>query len=198
MSLGVNGSREFSEETWLRGSYTIRELDNLQDRSLQQRALFGSDVASLVDQTSKQEAGNVSHRLDLNGQLEFSEGHELRLRMRGNARSSSLTSFANRQTHTLGGDMLNSATTDYFVDGNELGGDGRLTWRRRLNEEGRSIVAELTSDLEDSDVSADLSSLVTGERRTRDGETPMSTMCARSCRTTRGWGGPGPIRRASR
>jgi hypothetical protein len=170
MSLGINGSREFSEETWLRGSYTIRELDNLQDRSLQQRALFGSDVASLVDQTSKQEAGNVSHRLDLNGQLEFSEGHELRLRMRGNARSSSLTSFANRQTHTLGGDMLNSATTDYFVDGDELGGDGRLTWRRRLNEEGRSIVAELTSDLEDSDVSADLSSLVTGERRTRDGE----------------------------
>ena len=170
MSLGVNGSREFSEETWLRGSYTIRELDNLQDRSLQQRALFGSDVASLVDQTSKQEAGNVSHRLDLNGQLEFSEGHELRVRMRGNARSSSLTSFANRQTQTLGGDMLNSATTDYFVDGNELGGDGRLTWRKRLNEEGRSIVAELTSDLEDSDVSADLSSLVTGERRNRDGE----------------------------
>ena len=169
MSLGINGSREFSEETWLRGSYTIRELDNLQDRSLQQRALFGSDVASLVDQTSKQEAGNVSHRLDLNGQVEFSEGHELRLRMRGNARSSSLTSFANRQTHTLGGDMLNSATTDYFVDGDELGGDGRLTWRRRLNEEGRSIVAELRSDLEDSDVFADLSSLVTGERRTRDG-----------------------------
>ena len=169
MSLGVNGSREFSEETWLRGSYTIRQLDNLQDRSLQQRALFGSDVASLVDQTSKQEAGNVSHRLDLNGQVEFSEGHGLRVRVRGNARASSLTSIANRQTHTLGGDMLNSATTDYLVDGNELGGDGRLTWRKRLNEEGRSLVAELTSDLEDSDVSADLSSLVTGERRTRDG-----------------------------
>ena len=170
MGLGVNGSREFSEETWLRGSYSIRQLDNLQDRSLQQRALFGSDVASLVDQTSKQEAGNVSHRLDLNGQVEFSEGHGLRVRVRGNARASSLTSFANRQTHTLGGDMLNSATTDYLVDGNELGGDGRLTWRKRLNEEGRSIVAELTSDLEDSDISADLSSLVTGERRTRDGE----------------------------
>ena len=169
MSLGVNGSREFSEETWLRGSYTIRQLDNLQDRSLRQRALFGSDVASLVDQTSKQEAGNVSHRLDLNGQVEFSEGHELRVRMRGNARASSLTSFANRQTHTLGGDMLNSASTDYLVDGNELGGDGRLTWRKRLNEEGRSIVAELTSDLDDSDVSADLSSLVAGERLPRAG-----------------------------
>ena len=164
MSLGVNGSREFSEETWLRGSYTVRRLDNLQDRSLRQRALFGSDAASLVDQTSKQEAGNLSHRLDLNGQVEFSEGHELRVRVRGNARASSLTSFADRQTHTLGGDMLNSATTDYLVDGSELGGDGRLTWRKRLNEHGRSIVAELTSDLEDSDVSADLSSLVVGER----------------------------------
>ncbi len=170
MSLRLNGSREFSEDTWLRGSYSISQLDNSQDRTLQQQALFGSDVASLVDQTSNQKAGNVSHRLDLNGQVAFSEGHELRVRVRGNGRASSLTSFANRETYALGGGMLNSATTDYLVDGNELGGDGRLTWRKRLNEEGRSVVAELRSDLEDSDVSADLSSLVVGEGRGRDGD----------------------------
>ena len=170
MSLGLNGSREFSEDNWLRGSYSIRQLDNHQDRTLQQQALFGSDVASLVDQTSNQQAGNVSHRLNLNGQVAFSDGHELRVRMRGNARASSLTSFANRETYALGGGMLNSATTDYLVDGDELGGDGRLTWRKRLNEEGRSLVAELGSDLEESDLSADLSSVVSGERRDRDGD----------------------------
>ena len=170
MSLGLNGSREFSEDTWLRGSYSVRHLDNSQDRILQQQALFGADVASLVDQTSNQSAGNVSHRLDLNGQIAFSEGHELRVRLRGDGRASSLTSFANRETRALGGGMLNSATTDYLADGNELGGDGRLTWRKRLNQEGRSLVAELRSDLEHSDVTADLSSVVSGLRRDGDGD----------------------------
>ena len=185
MSLGLNGSREFSEDNWLRGSYSIRQLDNHQDRTLQQQALFGSDVASLVDQTSNQQAGNVSHRLNLNGQVAFSDGHELRVRMRGNARASSLTSFANRETYALGGGMLNSATTDYLVDGDELGGDGRLTWRKRLNEEGRSLVAELGSDLEDSDLSADLSSMVSGERRRRDGDGDLQEILQEQSRVGR-------------
>ena len=185
MSLGLNGSREFSEDNWLRGSYSIKQLDNHQDRTLQQQALFGSDVASLVDQTSNQQAGNVSHRLNLNGQIAFSDGHELRVRMRGNARASSLTSFANRETYALGGGMLNSATTDYLVDGDELGGDGRLTWRKRLNEEGRSLVAELGSDLEDSDLSADLSSMVSGERRRRDGDGDLQEILQEQSRVGR-------------
>ena len=42
MVLGLNASRDFGEETWLRGSYFISQLDNSQDRTLQQQALFGS------------------------------------------------------------------------------------------------------------------------------------------------------------
>ncbi len=166
VSLGVNGSQDFgNEDNWLRGSYFISELDNLQDQTLQQEALFGATVGSLVDQTSNQEAGNRNHRLNLNGQVTFSDGHDLRLRMNGNSRASSLTSFAARETHTLSGNMLNSATTDYLVDGDDLGGDARLTWRRRLNDDGRSLVAELRSGLQDSDVTSDLSSVVTGNAR---------------------------------
>ena len=174
MSLGLNASRDFgSEDSWLRGSYFVSQLDNLQDRTLQQQALFGSNVASLVDQISNQEAGNRRHRLDLNGQVTFAEGHDLRLRVDGNTRASSLTSFANRETHTLGGDMLNSAVTDHLVDGDDLGGNARLTWRKRLTEDGRSLVAEMRSGLQDSDLTSDLSSVVTGDvrgQRGRDGE----------------------------
>lgn len=174
ISLGVNASRDFGDDdTWLRGSYFISQLDNSQDRTLQQQALFGSDVASLVDQTSNQETGNRRHRLNLNAQYTISDGHDLRLRMDGNTRASSMTSFANRQTHTLSGSMLNSATTDYLVDGDDLGGNARLTWRKRLNENGRSLVAEVRSGLQDSDLSSDLSSVVTGEvrgQRERDGD----------------------------
>ncbi len=170
VSLGVNGSQDFGDEdNWLRGSYFISELDNLQDRTLQQHALFGATVGSLVDQTSNQEAGNRNHRLNLNGQVTFSEGHDLRLRMNGNSRASSLTSFAARETHTLSGNMLNSATTDYLVDGDDMGGDARLTWRRRLNDDGRSLVAEFSSRLQDSDVNSNLSSTVTGNARSQRG-----------------------------
>ena len=168
MSLGLNASRDFGDDdddTWVRGSYFISQLDNSQDRTLQQQALFGSDVASLVDQSSNQETGNRRHRLNLNAQYTFSDGHDLRLRMDGNTRASSMTSFANRQTHTLSGSMLNSAITDYDVYGDDLGGNARLTWRKRLGEDGRSVVAELRSGLQDSDLSSDLSSVVTGEVR---------------------------------
>ncbi len=166
MSLGVNGSLDFGgDDSWLRGSYFVSRLDNLQDRTLQQQALFGSDIAALVDQTSSQETGNRRHRLNLNGQITFSEGHDLRLRMDGNALTSSLTSFANRKTHGLDGGMLNSAATDHFVDGDDLGGDARLTWRKRLSEDGRSLVAQLRSGLQDSDRFSDLSSVVTGQTR---------------------------------
>ncbi len=189
MSLGINASRDFGDDdTWVRGSYFVSELDNSQDRTLQQQALFGSDVASLVDQTSNQQTGNRNHRVNLNTQVTFSEGHDLRLRMNGNARASSLTSFANRQTQTLSGSMLNSAVTDYLVDGDDMGGDARLTWRRRLDENGRSLVAEARSGLNDSDQTSDLSSVVTGDVRGRgDGDGSPEEILQEQSRVGRTW-----------
>lgn len=171
MLLGINASRDFGdgEDNWLRGSYFVNQLDNLQDRTLQQQALFGSDIAALVDRTSNQETGDRRHRLNLNGQIAFSEGHDLRLRMDGNTSASSLTSFANQETRGLDGGTLNSATTDYLADGDDLGGNARLTWRKRLDGDGRSLVAELRSGLQDSDLSSDLSSVVTGKTREQHG-----------------------------
>ena len=162
---GLNASRDFAEDSWLRSSYFLSELDNLRTQTLQQQALFGSNVASLVDETSNREMGNLSQRLNLNGQYTIAPGHDLRVRANFNAGSSSLTSFAHRETQTLLGDQLNTASTDYLVDGSDWRGDARLTWRKRLGEGGRSLVAELRSGLNDSDERADLSSIITGESR---------------------------------
>ena len=169
MSFGFNGGRDFGEDSWVRGSYHVSALDNLQDRTVQQQALFGSTLGSLVDQTSNQETGNQAHRVNLNAQIAFSDGHDLRVRINGNSRESSLTSFANRETHALGGGMLNSATTDYLVDGDDLGGNGVATWRKRLGDGGRTLVAEVRSSVQDSDVAADLTSELTGATLGPDG-----------------------------
>ena len=170
MGLGLNASRDFDNDRWVRSSYFLSGVDNRQDRTMQQQGLFGSNVASLVDETRNQESGNSHHRLNLNGQYTFSPGHQLRLRANFNAGASSLESFQDRVTQTATGQPLNTARTSYVVDGDEWRGDAQLTWRKRLGGSGRSIVAEYRNGLQDSDRETDLKSTITGEARDGRGE----------------------------
>jgi len=74
-----------------------------------------------------------------------------------------MDSFQQRVTRTADGQPLNTAVTNYDVNSSNWNGDARVTWRKRLGEGGRSIVAEFNSDLQNSDQVADLGSTITGE-----------------------------------
>ena len=63
------------------------------------------------------------------------------------------------------GDLLNSAQTNYLVDGDDWGGNGRLTWRKRLSDSGQSLVAEFRSSVTDNDLVGDLSSVIEQDGR---------------------------------
>ena len=165
VGLGLNASRDFDNDRWIRSSYFLSDVDNREDRTLQEQRLSGSNVASLVDETSNRESGDNSHRLNLNGQYTFSPGHQLRLRANVNAGASSLESFQDRVTQTAAGQPLNTAATTHLVDGGEWRADARLTWRKRLGDGGRSIVAEYRNGLQDSDRETELKSTITGESR---------------------------------
>ena len=163
--VGMNLSRDFGDKGWIRGSYSLSDSDNRQDRILQQQALFGANVASQIADSSQQESGNTGHRLNVNAQYTFSPGHQVRVRVNGNTGSSTLDSFQERVTRTEDGQPLNTAVTNYGVNSSDWNGDARFTWRKRLGEGGRSIVAEFNSDLRNSDQVADLGSTITGESR---------------------------------
>ncbi len=165
LSVGMNGSQDFGESSWLRGSYLLSDINNLQNQTAQQQALFGSDVTSLIDEVSNDDTDNTAHRLNLNGQFTLGEGHDLRLRTNINVSNSALVSFSNRETTTADGDLLNSAETNYLVDGDNWGGNGQLTWRKRLSANGRSLVAELRSSVSDNDLASDLNSLIEQDGR---------------------------------
>ena len=166
---GVNLSRDFGDKGWIRSSYFLSDADSEQDRTLLQQALFGANVASIIDETSNQKSGNTNHRLNLNGQYAFSPGHQLRIRVNASRTASGSSSFQQRETQTVGGQALNTARTNYIVDGNNASGSAQLTWRKRLGEGGRSIVAEFNSSLQDNDQVADLESTITGEFSDRTG-----------------------------
>ena len=180
---GLNLSRDFGEKGWIRSSYFLSDADNRQDRTLQQQALLGENVASLVDESRGQESGSTSHRVNVNGQYSISPGHRLRIRVSGNGGSSTSESVTQRATRTVEGQPLNTAATSYVVDGSNWRGNAQLTWSKRLGEEGRSIVAEFRSGLQESDRLADLKSTITGESRGRGGEEDIRQEQASTGRT---------------
>jgi len=156
LALGLNASRDFGEKNWIRTSYFLSSLDNLKNSATQQQQLLGSEVSSLSDQANNQTTDNLTHKFDLNAQYTFAEGHDLRLRGGLTANSSTVRNVTSQETQTLAGQILNTAETTNAVEGDDLGGNARLTWRRKINENGRTIVAEARANLSRPDLSSDL------------------------------------------
>ena len=174
MSGAVNASNDFTEDNWLRSSYTYNQSDNERNSTVQQQTLFGSDLSSLVDRLNSSESDNRNHRVNLNGQIQLAEGNQLRLRVNGNLTTAGQSIFTNQETHNPAGGLLNSAITNQAVDSDDMGGDARLTWRKRLGESGRSLVAEFQSRISDSDRLTELSSELIGLSRSGRGGTAGS------------------------
>ncbi len=161
LGLGLNASHDFGEKSWVRSSYFMSRRDNLQNSVAQAQQLLGSEVSSILNQASSQTSENLTHRLNLNAQQTFSEGHDLRLRANLTKGSSSSSSESFQQTlAATTGDTVNTAATNSLGDGDSPGGSAQLTWRKRLNEGGRSIVAEARANLNKPDQSGSLNSTV--------------------------------------
>lgn len=160
VALGLNASHDWGEKNWIRGSYFLSSLDNLKNSGTQAQEVLGSKVSSLSDQTNNRNTDNLTHKLDLNAQYTFSEGHDMRLRGGLTSNSSTIEDASSQETHNVEGEILNTAETTNAVDGNSLAGNGQLTWRKRLDESGRTIVAEAWANLSRPDVSSGLSSTI--------------------------------------
>lgn len=161
VGLGVNASHDFAAGSWIRSSYFLSSLDNLQNRTVQQRQLLGAQVSSLSDGTNSEAADNLTHRFDLNTQYTIGEAHHVRLRADFTRRSSSLLAIGSQETRTASRDLLNSASTLNRVEGTDLGGSAALTWRKRLNRGGRTVVAEVRANLSEPDLVGRLESTTT-------------------------------------
>jgi len=161
LGVGLNANRDFDDSGWIRSSYFLSQIDNQRDQLVQEQALFGEKVASLSTQTGASSSARSSHRVNLNA--EYSPSPRQRLRLRATVRRgfSDASSVSERTTVTDQPPPLNMANTRNVTDGEEWRGNARITWMRRLSDEGGSIVAEFRSGIQDSDEDTDHRSTIT-------------------------------------
>ncbi len=183
MSLGLNGNHDFSDDRWIRSSYFYTGLDNVQQQTTQQQQLLGSSAAALQNAVADQSTANTTHRVNVNTQYAFSDGHDLRLRGNLSVGSSSMTSLQSSETTTFEGRVQNTGVSSNLVDGNDLGGSASLTWRKRLAENGRSLVAAATTNIQEPELYGDLET-TTGIAN-RNGDLMMQDLFQTQARTGR-------------
>ena len=183
MSLGLNANHDFSDDRWIRSSYFYTGLDNVQQQTTQQQQLMGSSAAALQNAVADQSTANTTHRVNVNTQYAFSDGHDLRLRGNLSVGSSSMTSLQSSETTTFEGRVQNTGVSSNLVDGNDLGGSASLTWRKRLAENGRSLVAAATTNIQEPELYGDLET-TTGIAN-RNGDLMMQDLFQTQARTGR-------------
>ena len=171
LGVGVNASRDFGDGGWIRSSYFLSQIDNQRDQHIQEQALFGEEVASIATETGDYSSERSSHRGNVNAEYSPSERQRLRVRATLSRGTSVAVSRFHRETATARGQPLNTANTENATGGDEWRGNAQITWRRRLNDEGRSLVAEYRGAFQDSDEATDHRSTITlGGKDATDGD----------------------------
>ena len=156
---GLNFNRDFNAKTSLESSYFLNGIDNIQDRVINQQQLVGAGQSSRSNQASLQDTRSMNHRLNLNLYHEFDEGQDLRLRANLEASSNDLDNTLNRNVLSARGALVNNSNTVYASGGQNYGGNASLTYRKRLSERGRTLMAEVSSNLNDGAIKNDLKAL---------------------------------------
>ncbi len=147
MSIGLNGSRQFNDNSWIRGSYFLATSDRRQQSETDEQLLQGTDVSANRNETSTSKSNSLSHRFNLNAQHQFDAANRLRFRGNFNTGPSDSESASFQETLTPEGAFQNRAQSFVSSENDNFGFDGRLTYMRRLNDAGRSLVAEAWGDL---------------------------------------------------
>jgi hypothetical protein len=158
MSIGLNGSRQFATNSWIRGSYFLGTSDNRSQSITDEQLLQGANVSANRNETSTNSSNSLSHRLNLNAQHAFNAWNQLRFRGNLSTGPNDSESYSQQQTYRADGSFQNSAISSILSETDNLSADGRFTYSRRFNQAGRSLVAEAWGDLSQPDRHAMLNS----------------------------------------
>jgi hypothetical protein len=163
--LGLNGSYQFSDDDWLRGSYSLSDFARESETDRLQQQLLGSTVASTISSEGTGVTDSRAQRLDLNGQRQFSAGNQLRLRAGMSTSASTASNVSSRFTVDGDGNVVNTEASTTGTNSDALTGTADLTWMKRLDDSGRSLIVNLGANLSEPESTGDLASTIEVVRR---------------------------------
>ena len=149
LGAGFNFNRDFGGKTNINASYFLTDRTNTQESTLQRKALLGTTVSAFSHDASRRKAGHLSHALVVQTDVEFGEGNTLRFEGTLTKALSSVGRTGQESTTNPIGLLLTDALMSHDQDGDNLSGQARLDWSKRISQSGRSVV--ITSSVNVSD-----------------------------------------------
>ena len=156
---GINYNSDFSAKTSLQSSYFFSRIDNDRARTLSQQQLINASQTSSSFQATNQNSLSQNHRLTLNLDHTLDKSQDLRLRANLQSTESGLDALSSRDISDVENRPINNNNTLYASNAKEYGGGASVTYRKRLAEKGRTLVAEGRVGLNDGSMKGDLETM---------------------------------------
>ena len=138
---GVNLNHDFGSKTELRSSYFGSGVSAERSQDVRQQQVFGSGLATTIDELNTSDSESRSHALNLDLKHEFAEGHDLRLRTNARTNGSDARSQSLRETRGPDGTLEADRLTTSASDSRSTTATSSLVYRKRLG--ARSVVAQV-------------------------------------------------------
>lgn len=144
---GLNVNYDFSPKTTIRTSYIAHFVDRSVDQISLQQELAGVQAGAFIATQSDEQSRRLNHRLEVNANHEFGEGHTLRLRSEGSLHDQRQETLDFTQNERPQGTPVNTVDRRYDWTSSTLRNNTTLTYSRRLAP-GRTVVAEARSGID--------------------------------------------------
>jgi len=142
LGMGLNVSRDFATHATVNVSYLLSDKENREEDVTLRHQLLGGSRTALSNESRSKESGILSHEIGLSAEVNLGEGEDVVIR--GNFEKSisetQLNSTERMESHSGITQNLARAFSDHSSD--DLQGNVRLIWRKRISQSGRSLIVE--------------------------------------------------------
>ncbi|NJM25191.1 MAG: TonB-dependent receptor [Bacteroidia bacterium] len=147
---GINFNNDFSKKTQLNSSYFYNYLDhNISQITYRENRRETGDF--IFNQDADQHNTNGNHRLNLTLDHKIDSINSLKLTTSFGYNETDSESTTNGENITAGGEVINTSAVSNVASGNTLSLNNNLLLRHKFKKKGRTISANLTFNLSQSD-----------------------------------------------
>lgn len=147
---GLNLNHDFSKKTKISANYFYNRLARDLDEMRFRENLGGSTAFNSTDDMD-QFSRNNGHRLNLTLKSKLDSAQNITLRSRWALNDAVFSENSAGVSYGNGGALQNSVLRNYASQGTGLRGDAVLTYKRKLNRRGRSLVADASFQKNDNE-----------------------------------------------